>query len=30
MTIDFVHYGVEPAAAPPPAGQVTDMSGLLG
>jgi hypothetical protein len=29
MTIDFVHYGPEPATAPPPASQVTDLSQVL-
>jgi hypothetical protein len=30
MTIDFVRYGVEPATAPPPAGQVANLTGLVG
>ena len=29
-TVDFVHYGPEPATAPPPAGEVTDLSQVLG
>jgi hypothetical protein len=29
MTVDFVHYGPEPATAPPPASQVTDLSQVL-
>jgi hypothetical protein len=30
MTVDFVHYGPEPRAAPPPPSQVADLSQLLG